>query len=979
LAEVFAGEKNQAVAYVPLSSTQAVLGALTLAFEKPNEFGPAEQAFVQALSDLAAQALERLRLFDSERQSRMAQAALAARLQTFLDAAPMGVAFLDVNLRYQHINRVLADLNRLPPEAHLRRTPRELWPNATPFFEKLLQQVIETGMPLLDQEYAGEGNYAGRYWRISYYPVRGDAGEIIGVGILAVEITDRKQAEAALRASESKFATAFNTSPTVLTITRLADGRIVEVNDSFIRMTGYTREEVLGRTPDELNLWAHPEQRQAGLADLLAGRSLREIEADFRMKDGTLRICLLAGELVALNGERHVMTALTDITERKRAETVLTEQARLLDLSSDAIIMRDENDRITYWSRGAEQMYGYAREEVLGQVVFTLLKVRFPQPLEEIKQILWREGHWEGELGQTRKDGSQITVLTRWIVDRAPERDGKPPAVLVINTDITERKRTDQALRENQEMLALAMRGGRIGAWWRDIETNAVWWSHELEEIFGLPPGGFEGSEAGFYEFVHPDDRPAVSQAVERAIASQTDYAVEFRFFRADGRLGWMDGRGRATYDADGKPQRLYGIGIDITERKRDEMDARFLADLSRIFSGNTDPQELMWQVSHKLAGHLSANRAGFCTFADVTREVVIHREYCDGVSSMAGAYRIDWMDARLIRSLNAGELLTINDTKHDPRTAPVYKAFLAHRAVDAVVLVPLLRMGRCVAGLFVARGKPQEWTAAEIDLLRTVAERTWLAVESARVQTETHAMNAILEARVAERTEALNQSREELRRLSAYVERTREDERTRIAREVHDELGGALTVLKMSLAQVAKRVDGNASAGERLDDMRAQIDSLVQNVRRISYDLRPSMLDDFGLLAAMEWQAHEWERRTGIACRLDFAPEALVELDDRSRTAVFRAFQESLTNIARHAQATEAVVSIQLIDGLMLLMVQDNGQGIRPEAMQSNKSLGLVGMRERMREVGGDVEIASVAGQGVTVTLRVPLNLATP
>jgi signal transduction histidine kinase len=182
-----------------------------------------------------------------------------------------------------------------------------------------------------------------------------------------------------------------------------------------------------------------------------------------------------------------------------------------------------------------------------------------------------------------------------------------------------------------------------------------------------------------------------------------------------------------------------------------------------------------------------------------------------------------------------------------------------------------------------------------------------------------------------------------------------------------------------MSLAQVAKRVDGNASAGERLDDMRAQIDSLVQNVRRISYDLRPSMLDDFGLLAAMEWQAHEWERRTGIACRLDFAPEALVELDDRSRTAVFRAFQESLTNIARHAQATEAVVSIQLIDGLMLLMVQDNGQGIRPEAMQSNKSLGLVGMRERMREVGGDVEIASVAGQGVTVTLRVPLNLATP
>jgi len=291
-----------------------------------------------------------------------------------------------------------------------------------------------------------------------------------------------------------------------------------------------------------------------------------------------------------------------------------------------------------------------------------------------------------------------------------------------------------------------------------------------------------------------------------------------------------------------------------------------------------------------------------------------------------------------------------------------------------SVLAVPLLRMGRCVAAFFVSQSRPHEWTTAEMDLLRTVAERAWLAVESARLQSETQALNATLEARVAERTEALNHSHEQLRQLSAHVEHTREDERTRIAREVHDELGGALTVLKMSLAQVNKRMEPDAAIRARLEDMRAQIDALVQTVRRISYDLRPSMLDDFGLLAAMEWQAHEWQRRTGIQCRLAIGPDMQVDLSDRCRTAVFRAFQESLTNVARHSQATEVNVSVQVSDEL-ILTVQDNGKGINQEKMKGSKSMGLVGMRERMREVGGDVEIASIAGKGVSVTLRVPLD----
>jgi PAS domain S-box-containing protein len=667
---------------------------------------------------------------------------------------------------------------------------------------------------------------------------------------------------------------------------------------------------------------------------------------------------------------------LVEARESRHADAELSSQARLLDLSSDAILMRDASNRIIYWNRGAELLYGYTREEVIGRETFTLLKQRFPQPFGEVMETLWREGHWEGELGQTRRDGSQITVLTRWVLDRAPANGGKPACILVINTDITARKQAEQALREHQDILALAMRGGRIGVWWQNFENDAVWWSRELEEIVGLAPGSFAGNQAAFRAFVHPEDQEAITQAVNKAVADHADYAVEIRFRHVDGSFRWMDGRGRATYDAAGRPLRLYGIGIDITERKQAEIDVRFLADVGQIFTGASDAQALMGQVSGSLAAHLSTNRAGFATFDEARQQATIHRDYSAGAPSIAGTYRMWWLGSSLMNDLHAGKLLIIEDVQADPRTAHIYTQALGPGGMRSVVLVPLLRMGRCVAGLFVTRDVAHVWTDREIDLLRVVAERTWLAVESARVQTETQALNTTLEARVAERTDALHRSREQLRQLTAYVDRAREDERARIAREVHDELGGALTVLKMSLSQVVKRLPQDTGVMPRVEDLGAQIDALVQSVRRISYDLRPSMLDDFGLLAAMEWQAHEWQRRTGIACRLVFDQDMQVDLNSRSRTAVFRVFQESLTNIARHSQASEVVVSAELAAGHLVLTVKDNGRGISEEALHSVRSLGLVGMRERIREVDGELDIASAAaGGGVTVTLRVPLD----
>ena len=237
---------------------------------------------------------------------------------------------------------------------------------------------------------------------------------------------------------------------------------------------------------------------------------------------------------------------------------------------------------------------------------------------------------------------------------------------------------------------------------------------------------------------------------------------------------------------------------------------------------------------------------------------------------------------------------------------------------------------------------------------------------------------NEQLQREIGERKrseEELKQSREQLRDLASHLQSIREEERSRMAREIHDELGQALTALEMDIHWLGQRLSKDQKLLlEKTKSMSKLIDATVQCVQRISSELRPGLLDDLGLSAAVEWQADEFRKRTGIQSETISDPEDIA-LDQAISTALFRIFQEALTNIARHANATRVEVILKEKPGKVELTVRDNGKGITKTQISDAGSFGLIGMRERVHSFQGDLTISGTSNKGTTVKVSIPTD----
>jgi len=293
-----------------------------------------------------------------------------------------------------------------------------------------------------------------------------------------------------------------------------------------------------------------------------------------------------------------------------------------------------------------------------------------------------------------------------------------------------------------------------------------------------------------------------------------------------------------------------------------------------------------------------------------------------------------------------------------------------------ASVLITALRDpdGKLRGFLKITRDMTERRTREEV--LREAKEQLELRVQqraAALVQ-----MNLELRQEITERERAegeLRKSLDQLRALAARLQSVREEERALVAREMHDELGQACTAIKMDLASIGRKATKKQTQLlAKVDSATQLVDEMIFTVRRIASELRPRTLDDLGLTAALEWQAQEFESRTGIRCALVLPGEQLT-LDPERSTAIFRIFQESLTNVARHSQATRVEARLEKQQDQVIFLVRDDGVGFDIAQTRARKSLGLAGMQERALLLNGELTIEAAPGYGTTVKLRIPLS----
>jgi PAS domain S-box-containing protein len=452
---------------------------------------------------------------------------------------------------------------------------------------------------------------------------------------------------------------------------------------------------------------------------------------------------------------------------------------------------------------------------------------------------------------------------------------------------------------------------------------GALWVSDNIEQVSGFPAGIFVKDPEIWAARIHPEDRARALLEFESLHEGRT-LNSEYRWQTADGSYHWFLDRAILYRDAETNAQTILGLWLDITERKEMEERLRITNDrLTAVFHASP-------------VGVVILDAAGNCQLWN------------------QGAERIfGWQEAEVLN-----------------RPLPYIPAA---RAEEHQTLREQVMRDEAFTDLEVVR---QRKDGSEIVISLSTAPLRNVA------GTITGVLGLMLD--ITSRINAqdgLRRSRDQLRALATRLHTVREEDRTRIAREVHDELGQSLTSLKMDLSWIARRVskesppdDLHLSILDRLEQAMEQIDVTVQSVRRIATALRPGVLDELGLVAAIEWQGRDFEKRTGIRCVWS-APLSPIPIGPHEATAVFRIFQEMLTNVARHAQATVIRIQLAASHGSLILEVCDNGVGISEAALFSKDSLGLLGMRERASQCGGTIVVERPLEGGTMARLQLPLE----
>jgi PAS domain S-box-containing protein len=780
------------------------------------------------------------------------------------------------------------------------------------------------------------------------------------------EIAHRERAEAALRASEERFGEVVRRSPIGIAIVD-SDGQLVDCNEAIANLLGFPREELLKLSFED---FTHPEDLEAEwplIDELWSGkRDEYRMTKRYIHEDGHTVWVDVAASLVRdeAGGPRLGFAFVQDITKRRRTEEALRESESrfraLVEPSSDHIFMLDR-EGVYLFSNGRVEHFGLEDRESL--VGCHLCDVYPPEVAEfyqqKLEQVLATGEAMSFEHPMPEPDAARYHIDTLYPI----RRTGDIWAVGGICRDITERKRAEEELKRSERELRLTLDATTDGVWKWNFKTDELFFSPRYYKMLGYEPGEFPATFKGWVDLIHPNDRDAALSAAQTYLATKPDfYHNEFRLRTKFGDYRWIRATARVVErDDDGRAVRMIGNHEDITERRRAETalkrhvtELRLLNEVGQQIVGELNLDAVLENATRLVQETFGYYQVVVLTVDQEQGDLVVRAKRGGFARLIPDGYRQGLDEGIIGWVASQGEAVLVDDVENDPRYLNRYPDQIRTRSELSVPI----RLGGDVVGVLDVQSEYRDaFGRNDLLVIETVADQIAVAMRNARLY------------------EAEREAREQLRQLTGYLQEAREDERTRIAREIHDEFGQMMTALKMDLSWLSKRLpDDRPQLVQKADTMSDVIDRSFKVMRRISSELRPGMLDDLGLAAAVEWQAETFCERSDIVCRLHL-DEAAERLNRELSTILFRIFQEALTNVARHAEATEVQIDLQIGPNEVVLIVADDGRGIAPDELSGSASLGLMGMRERARALDGELTVKGVPGHGTTVTASIPYH----
>jgi PAS domain S-box-containing protein len=499
-----------------------------------------------------------------------AQEALRDRnilLTSILESTPDIILVKDRQGRYVALNSNLANFFGKPIEDILGKDDSELLPpdSAVPRMAKD-REIVETGTTETYEEEVSNGESGSTSFLTTKAPWRDAEGNILGIIATARNINDRKQVEADLRERNALLNSILESTPDFIVV-KDREGRLVALNSNLANFFGKPIEEIIGKDDSALLPPDVARKIMAKDRQIMATGITETYEEDVSTGETSTTFFTTKAPWRDNQGNIVGIIATTrDISDRKQAEQKLRQTLEMLDLASDAIIIRDMDDRILYWNQGAEKLYGWTKAEVVGQYIHTFLETVFPTPLETVLAEFFQHGSWEGELHHTTRDRRHIIVASRWTLQR--DGEGKPCAQLEINNDISDRKQAENAIKQSEERYRSLIAATSQMVWTADAEGRCP----DLPSMRAYT-GQTEAEVVGYgwLDAIHPDDRERTDRAWMEAAQTNSLYEIEFRLRSSDGNYRYFQARGVPIINEDGSIREWVGTCTDIHDRKQAE------------------------------------------------------------------------------------------------------------------------------------------------------------------------------------------------------------------------------------------------------------------------------------------------------------------------------------------------------------------------------------------------------------------------